>query len=87
MKLLPQPTVEGMARGIIGVDPIVLQCGECGDTLTQDRDGIAAFIILARWNFCGMENDRQQRTQGPRRCRDCMAAHARDCARCAEWIR
>lgn len=81
MRLLPQPTVPGKVAGIIAMDPMTLQCGECGEVLVNDtgyRD--ATFVILARWLFCLSERDKGG---GPRRCRECQAEHARTCGRCA----
>lgn len=78
-KLLPQPTVPGKAKGIIAVDPMVLQCGVCGETTTHvGRHNVGTFIILAGWLFCRLEEG-----DGPRRCRDCLAEHAAECWRCA----
>jgi hypothetical protein len=71
------PTVEGKAPGIVGWDPVVLQCSDCGATLTQPADQrIAYFMIQAGWNFHTCEG----RT-GKRRCRDCLATVEAACPR------
>lgn len=80
VRLLPQPTVEGKASGIIDTDPLTLQCGECGAIAVNDTGArVATFIILTRWLFCLVE---RERGGGPRRCLDCQAAHERVCERC-----
>lgn len=76
MRLSPQPTVPGKTKGIIALDPTVLQCGECSDTLTQERYNLATFIILSGFRFCPSETD------GPRRCPACRAAHKTTCGTC-----
>lgn len=65
----PMPTVEGKVSGIVGLDPMVLQCGDCGATLTQPEGRqIAAFVILSGWHFHVCEG-----RGGARRCRECLA--------------
>lgn len=75
--LLPMPTIPGKVAGIVGVDPVVLQCSDCGRTLTQPKDrGVAMFIVLSGWHFHTCEG----RT-GQRRCRDCLAVVKSTCDR------
>jgi hypothetical protein len=78
--LLPQPTIPGKAPGIIATDPLTIQCGDCGviKARTTERTD-AVFIILARFLFCLSESSRGSSV---RRCPECMAEHAKTCARC-----
>lgn len=81
MRLLPQPNVPGKTKGIISMDPLTLQCGECGEVaVNEERLGIARFIIRTRWLFCLHESDRGG---GPRRCGECQTRHRQTCGRCA----
>lgn len=74
--LLQQPTIPGKVDGIIGWDPCVLQCRECGETATQDRRSVATFIILANFKFHLHEPE-------PRRlCPSCMDAVRDACENC-----
>lgn len=69
---VPQmPTLEGHVDGIVGLNPMVLQCRDCGRTLTKPkgRGSNNAFIILSRWHFHICEG-----RKGVRRCRDCLTA-------------
>lgn len=63
------PTLPGMAPGIVGMDPCLLQCGECGDTVAQDRPSLATFIILSGYRFHSCVP-----RSGIRRCPDCLRA-------------
>jgi hypothetical protein len=66
---LPLPTVEGKVTGIVGLDPLVLQCADCGSTLTQpDQRSVAVFVVTSGWHFHVCEG-----RQGVRRCRECLA--------------
>ena len=70
-----QPTLDGYVAGIIAVDPMVLQCRDCGRTLTQpEKRGVAVFIITSGWHFHTCEGP-----TGMRRCRDCLAAVVAAC--------
>lgn len=66
-----RPTVPGMARGIVDLDPFTLQCGECGATVTGARP--ATTVILSGFHFHACEDG------GPRRCRDCLKAAKAAC--------
>lgn len=45
------PTLPGKATGIVGVDPMVLQCHDCGATLTQPPGRtVAVFIVTSGWH-------------------------------------
>lgn len=68
------PTLPGKAEGIVGWDPCVLQCRECGRTATQDRPSVATFIILSGFHFHGCEG-----RSGMRRCPECLAAAEAAC--------
>lgn len=63
------PTLPGKVGGIVGWDPCVLQCRECGVIATQEGRSAAAFIILSGYRFHGCEEK-----TGMRRCPDCLAA-------------
>lgn len=75
------PTVEGKAPGIVGWDPCVLQCSDCGLTLEQDNPSVATFIIRSGFHFHSCEPN-----SGRRRCPDCLAAAMTACPnrRCKE---
>lgn len=68
------PTVPGKVSGIVGLDPMVLQCGECGATTTQDRRSVGAFILLAGYHFHICEGK-----GGIRRCPGCLEATKKEC--------
>jgi hypothetical protein len=69
------PTVEGKVEGIVGVDPLILQCRACGATTTQpDGQRVGPFIILSGYHFHTCEG----RT-GIRRCPSCLAAVVAEC--------
>lgn len=68
------PTLPGKADGIVGLDPLVLQCRKCGATYEGSRGRIAADIILSGFHFHTCEG------QGAgRRCPDCLAAAIAAC--------
>lgn len=68
------PTVPGKVSGIVGWEPCVLQCRVCGATVTQDRSGVAAFIILSGFRFHRCEG-----RDGTRMCPGCLAAAVKAC--------
>lgn len=68
------PTLPGKVDGIVGWDPCVQQCRECGATTTQEGRSAATFIILSRWGFHTCEG-----VGSGRRCRDCLAAAEAAC--------
>lgn len=45
------PTLPGKVDGIVGLDPLVLQCRECGATYVGERRSVAADIILSGYGF------------------------------------
>lgn len=63
------PTLPGKVEGIVGMDPLVLQCRDCGDTYTGQRRSLGADIILSGFHFHGCEG-----RDGVRRCPPCLAA-------------
>lgn len=67
MKARLLPTLPGKAPGVVGLDPLVLQCQECGATHTQDGRGVAMTVILSGFHFHTCHGD------GLRRCPDCLA--------------
>lgn len=73
-QLLPQPTVPGKVAGIIGMDPLTVQCAECGATAsrTTERTG-AAFIILCGYRFHLCQSDER------RLCPTCFDAETAAC--------
>lgn len=74
---LPRPTLPGKVQGIVGWDPIELQCSDCGAVHTGDgKLSRATEIILAGYLFHVCEG----RT-GLRRCPSCLAKVKADCPR------
>lgn len=75
---LPQmPTVEGKAEGIVSLDPLTLQCRDCGVTTEQPADrGIALFVILSGFHFHTCEGP-----TGVRRCPPCLEVVRSACPR------
>lgn len=68
-EIAQMPTLPGKAAGIIGMDPLVLQCRDCGTTYTGTRRSVAAYVILSGFHFHVCEGP-----TGMRRCPDCLAA-------------
>ena len=68
------PTLPGKVDGIVGLDPLVLQCRACGATHVGDRYNIGTEIILSGFHFHTCEG-----REGMRRCPDCLAAVEREC--------
>lgn len=75
------PTLPGKAAGIVGMDPLVLQCRDCGTTYTGTRRSMAADIILSGYRFHTCEGP-----TGMRRCPDCLTAVIAACPnrRCSQ---
>lgn len=70
MDLMEQlPTLPGKVDGIVGLDPLVLQCRDCGSTYEGERRSIAVDILLSGYHFHTCEG-RDSR----RRCPECLAA-------------
>lgn len=63
------PTLPGKAEGIVGMEPCVVQCRDCGATATQEGRSLASFIILTGFHFHTCEG-----RGGKRRCPNCLAA-------------
>lgn len=68
------PTLPGKVDGIVGWDPLVLQCRECGDTFTGERRSKATDIILSGFHFHVCEGP-----DSVRRCPACLAAVTAAC--------
>lgn len=68
------PTVPGYVRGIVAVDPITVQCHDCG--VTRECPPPAG-MILARFIF-----HQHGEVDPPRRCPACFTAATADCGRC-----
>lgn len=72
-----RPTLVGYTDGIVGVDPMEVQCRECGHIETQPEESSAGvFILMCGMRFCTIDK--------VRRCRGCRATHTPDCAKCQE---
>lgn len=68
------PTLPGCVDGVVGLDPVVLQCRECGVLHHADpKHRTAAAIILARFLFHTCEE------KPPRRCPGCYAKAVAAC--------
>lgn len=77
------PTLPGKVDGVVGWEPCVLQCRECGRTATQEGRSAAMFIIMSGFHF----HTCRRGLDAPRRlCPDCLAAATRECPnrRCKE---
>lgn len=68
------PTIEGKVGGIVGWEPCVLQCRECGVTATQEGRSAGAFILSAGFKFHTCES-----REGIRMCPDCLEATVAAC--------
>lgn len=76
---LPRATLAGQTQGIVATEPLQIQCGICGLIETQpEGQGVALFIILSGSRFCTRDKT------SIRRCRACVAEHAKECGRCAQ---
>lgn len=67
------PTLPGKVDGIVGWDPLVLQCRECGTTHVGDRYNVAAEIILSGFHFHSCVPG------SGRRCPPCLSAVESSC--------
>lgn len=68
------PTLPGKVDGVVGWAPCVLQCRDCGRTVTQTGKSAATFIILSGFHFHGCEG-----SDGVRRCPECLAVAEDNC--------
>lgn len=62
------PTLPGKVDGVVGIEPLMLQCRDCGSTYTGQYRSIGADIILSGYHFHLCEG-----RKGVRRCPDCLA--------------
>lgn len=69
-----RPTLPGKVDGVVGWDPLELQCRECGVMFTGGRNRRAADILLSGFHFHICEG-----RDGKRRCPDCLAAAEAAC--------
>lgn len=76
------PTLPGKVRGIVGWEPLRLQCGDCGTIHEQCSRSVAACIITAGFQFHTCE------AGAPRRCPECLVRALTDCGsrRCADAL-
>lgn len=65
---LQRPTLAGKVDGIVGWDPMELQCRDCGAVYVGEYKHAAADIILSGFHFHRCEG-----RDGKRRCPDCLA--------------
>jgi hypothetical protein len=71
---LQLPTLPGKVDGIVGWDPLELQCRDCGAVYTGSHNRRAADIILSGFHFHTCEG-----RDGRRRCPECLAAAESAC--------
>lgn len=68
------PTLPGKVDGIVGLDPVVLQCRKCGSTVTREgRRALWSLVVIDGWKFHTCEEG------GGRKCPDCLAAAENNC--------
>lgn len=67
-QMLQRPTLPGKVDGIVGWDPLEIQCRECGAVFEGHRRSVNADIILSGYLFHTCEG-----REGIRRCPDCHA--------------
>ena len=71
------PTLPGKVEGIVGLDPLVLQCRVCGATHTDGKSRrLGAAVILSGYFF-----HRCDGRTGLRHCPDCLAAAKAVCGK------
>lgn len=77
------PTLPGKAPGIIGWEPLRMQCGDCGAIHEQCHRSVGACILTAGYEFHTCEPG------APRRCPACLARALTECGstRCADQLR
>ncbi len=68
------PTLPGKVTGIVGLNPLRLQCGECGEITERTERGIGHGIIASGYHFHTCDG-----RDGIRRCPDCLAAAVAAC--------
>jgi hypothetical protein len=64
---LQRPTLPGKVDGVVGWDPLELQCRDCGAVYTGSSNRRAADIILSGFHFHICEG-----RDGKRRCPSCL---------------
>lgn len=76
MSAAQMPTLPGKVDGVVGWDPCILQCRECGKTATQNGRSAATFIIQSGFHFHTCRRGIEQ----PRRlCPDCLTVAEAAC--------
>ena len=71
---LQRATLPGKVDGVVGWDPLELQCRDCGAVYVSGRSRRAADIILSGFHFHICEG-----REGIRRCPDCLAVVVTAC--------
>lgn len=66
---LQRPTLPGKVEGIVGWNPLELQCRDCGAVYTGEHRHLGADVILSGFHFHRCEG-----RDGVRRCPSCLAA-------------
>jgi len=66
---LQRATLPGKVDGVVGWDPLELQCRDCGAVYVGERKHPATDIILSGFHFHRCED-----RDGQRRCPSCLAA-------------
>lgn len=74
MSVTQLPTIPGKVDGVVGWDPLQLQCRECGAIYTGASDHRAYDIIRSGFHFHACEG-----REGKRRCPECLAAAEAAC--------
>ena len=90
MSAVQRPTLPGKAEGIVGLDPIEIQCRGCGavdnpDTLRIARDhprAVALVILLSSIHFHARPWTTGH-TDNPRLCKQCRQARGCRCEACS----
>lgn len=73
------PTLPGRVQGIVGEDPWVVQCSDCGNTATDSK--IWTLVGMWGWKFHTCEG-----RDCVRRCPDCLVAVVAACpSRRCKW--
>lgn len=74
IQMLQRPTLPDKVDGVVGWDPLELQCRECGELFDGERRSKAADIILSGFHFHICEG-----RHGIRRCPTCLAVAKKAC--------
>lgn len=73
------PTLPGKAPGIVGYDPLKMQCGDCGAIHEQCTRSVGACILMAGFEFHTCETDTRGPGDNGRRCPECLVRVLSDC--------